>query len=70
MLIDIGLPDIDGYALAQKIDTRFAYPEVRKIALTGYGQPEDRERALKVGFDDHLVKPVDIQALERAIAGT
>jgi CheY-like chemotaxis protein len=41
---------------------------LRLLAVTGYGQAEDRERAKAAGFDDHLVKPVDLTALERALA--
>jgi two-component system, sensor histidine kinase len=56
-LIDIGLPDIDGYETARRI--RAVHRRVRLIALTGHNRPEDRERALAEGFDTHLVKPVD-----------
>lgn len=69
MLIDIGLPETDGYALAQQLNDQSYSRTLRKIALTGYGQAEDKQRALEVGFDAHLVKPVDIATLERAIAG-
>ena len=69
MLIDIGLPDMDGYALVEQLTRLPAARAIRKIALTGYGQPEDRLRALDAGFDAHLVKPVDITILEQAIAG-
>ena len=69
MLIDIGLPDIDGYELVQQLGAMPAGRTSRKIALTGYGQPEDRQRSLTVGFDAHLVKPVNLPMLERAIAG-
>ncbi len=68
MLVDIGLPDIDGYALAQQIDASPQGRQVRKIAVTGYGQPEDRQRALQSRFAAHMVKPVDIDALVRTIA--
>ncbi len=58
-LIDIGLPGVDGYALArmarQSLEARGAY----LIALTGYGQAEDRQKALAAGFDAHMTKPVD-----------
>ena len=67
MLIDIGLPGRDGYQLAR--DVRKALGgQPRLIALTGYGQPEDRRRALDAGFDDHLTKPVDLDTLEAAVA--
>ena len=55
-LIDIGLPIVDGYEVARLI--RESNESGRLVALTGYGQPEDRQRSLAAGFDDHLVKPV------------
>lgn len=69
MLIDIGLPEIDGYELVRLLSKLPLSASLRKIALTGYGQPEDKQRALDVGFDAHLVKPVDMDTLERTIAG-
>jgi K+-sensing histidine kinase KdpD/CheY-like chemotaxis protein len=67
-LIDIGLPGLDGYEVAQRLRTEA--PEIRLIALTGYGQEEDRRRALDAGFDTHLVKPVSPDRLLRALEGT
>ncbi len=67
MLVDIGLPDIDGYQLAQQLR---AMPETSAtvlVAITGYGQAGDRERALQAGFAHHLVKPVDMNALGRVL---
>ena len=64
-LLDIGLPVMDGYELARRL--RALLGAVRLVAVTGYGQPEDRELALQAGFDAHLVKPVDIQALHEAL---
>jgi len=67
MLIDIGLPDIDGYQLASSLR---ALPEMAAtvpVAVTGYGQAKDRERALEAGFVHHLVKPVDMTALVRIL---
>jgi signal transduction histidine kinase/CheY-like chemotaxis protein len=67
-LIDIGLPGLDGYAVARALRT---VPEGRGIflvALTGYGQPEDRRRALEAGFDAHLIKPVDAEELADVLA--
>jgi PAS domain S-box-containing protein len=69
VLLDIGLPEMDGYEVALRLRKLAELNGVRLIALTGYGQSEDRERARAVGFDDHLVKPVEFQALERALAG-
>jgi two-component system CheB/CheR fusion protein len=68
MLIDIGLPGIDGYEVARRVRR---YPELRNvvlIALTGYGRDEDRREALTAGFDHHLVKPVDPGALLALVA--
>lgn len=68
-LIDIGLPLMDGYEVARRI--RAAERQGRRmllVALTGYGLPEDRERALQAGFDAHVVKPVGTQALEELLA--
>ncbi|HEV8579351.1 MAG TPA: response regulator [Thermoanaerobaculia bacterium] len=69
VLCDIGLPDgMDGYAVARELR---ADPELRSaymIALTGYGQEEDRQRAMAAGFDAHLTKPADLDALRRMLA--
>jgi CheY-like chemotaxis protein len=58
VLCDIGLPDIDGYAVAQAIRANPLLDGVYLVALTGYGRAEDRARALAAGFDEHLAKPV------------
>ncbi len=68
VLLDIGLPGMDGYQVARKI--RESNQTTRLIALTGYGQPEDVERSLAAGFDAHLVKPVDFSALDKLISKT
>lgn len=66
-LVDIGLPEMDGYEVALRIragaDGRGPY----LVAVTGYGQPEDRDRALAAGFQAHLVKPVDPAELKRVL---
>jgi len=67
-LVDIGLPGVSGYEVAQLIRQRFAARRIRLIAVTGYGQPTDRERALAAGFDAHLLKPVAPEALQRELA--
>jgi CheY-like chemotaxis protein len=67
-LLDIGLPRMNGYELAQRFRSARNLKAVRLIALTGYGLAEDRERALAAGFDAHLVKPVDLSALESTLA--
>jgi CheY-like chemotaxis protein len=66
-LVDIGLPGIDGYEIARRVRARDARRPVL-IALTGYGQPEDRRRATEAGFDEMLVKPVDPGALTELLA--
>ena len=66
-VLDIGLPVMDGYQLATKLRERLSGSQVRLIAMSGYGQREDRERSLQAGFEQHLVKPVDPQALIDAI---
>jgi CheY-like chemotaxis protein len=65
VLLDIGLPGLDGYQVAQQI--RRTNDAVRLIAITGYGQPEDRERARNAGIDQYLVKPIDAASLARLL---
>jgi CheY-like chemotaxis protein len=67
-LIDIGLPDIDGYHVAQRIRSAPAGDRVILVALTGYGRPEDIRRAREAGFDAHVVKPVDPDALTKTLS--
>ena len=67
-LIDLGLPGTDGYALARRIRQCAPARGVYLVALTGYGQAEDRRRALAAGFDVHLTKPVDPARLEALLA--
>jgi PAS domain S-box-containing protein len=63
MLVDIGLPGMDGYQVAQAIRREPSLKHLLLVALTGYGRPEDKQRAMAAGFDYHLVKPVDLDAL-------
>ena len=65
-LVDIGLPGFDGYEVARRLRDQLG-KGIRLVALTGYGQPEDRDRARQAGFDDHLVKPVDPTQLNRLL---
>jgi signal transduction histidine kinase len=67
-LIDIGLPGLDGNEVARRIRAVFGTDHMSLIAMTGYGQPEDRRRALQAGFDSYLVKPVDPAHLARLLA--
>jgi CheY-like chemotaxis protein len=64
-LLDIGLPVIDGYDLARELRERL--PALRLVAITGYGQGNDRARAFDAGFSAHLVKPVSIADLDRVV---
>jgi signal transduction histidine kinase/CheY-like chemotaxis protein len=64
--IDIGLPGLDGYQLAREVRSHDSHVPWL-VALTGYGQPEDRERALAAGFDRHLTKPVSMAALRQMV---
>jgi signal transduction histidine kinase/DNA-binding response OmpR family regulator len=64
-LLDIGLPAMDGYELARRLRALPAWRHVKLLALTGYGQSTDRARSVDVGFDHHLVKPIDLATLER-----
>jgi CheY-like chemotaxis protein len=57
-ILDIGLPDMDGYQVARRIRSDESHAGMVLIAVTGYGSPEDRERARLAGFDRHLVKPI------------
>jgi CheY-like chemotaxis protein/anti-sigma regulatory factor (Ser/Thr protein kinase) len=66
-LIDIGLPGLDGNEVAQRIRAALDGDRMALVAMTGYGQPEDRRRALQAGFDAYLVKPVDPDDLARTL---
>jgi signal transduction histidine kinase/CheY-like chemotaxis protein len=67
-IIDIGLPDMDGYDVARRLRASSGTRDIQLVALTGYGQEGDRQRALQAGFHLHLVKPVDADTLLSAIA--
>jgi len=62
-ILDIGLPEMDGYELALRLKTQQATPQVALIAVSGYGQEQDRQRSMEAGFAFHLVKPVDTAKL-------
>jgi CheY-like chemotaxis protein/anti-sigma regulatory factor (Ser/Thr protein kinase) len=68
-VIDIGMPVMDGYELAERIRAQQGHARPYLLALTGYGQTTDRARGRAAGFDEHLVKPVDLAHLLRVIAG-
>jgi CheY-like chemotaxis protein len=65
--LDIGLPVMDGYELAGHLRNLPGLAGLQLIALTGYGQDSDRKRAFEAGFQHHLIKPVDISAIEATL---
>jgi len=67
IMLDIGLPGMDGYEVMRRL--KAAGYAGYTIALSGYGQPEDKVKTAKAGFNAHLVKPVDLEAVERALVG-
>jgi PAS domain S-box-containing protein len=70
VLVDVGLPGMDGYEVARRIRAMPEGRRIRLIALTGYGQPEDRRRSRESGFDAHLVKPIDPACLMSALSSS
>ena len=70
ILLDIGLPGLDGYQVAQRIRAEPWGKAVMLVAVTGWGQAEDRARSRAAGFDAHLVKPVDLDALLKLLTDT
>ena len=68
ILLDIGLPGMDGYEVARRLRTMPAASSTRIVAVTGYGQPEDRVRVQREGFDAHMVKPINLQDLKKIFA--
>ena len=67
MLLDIGLPKLDGYEVCRRIRQEAWGKNIVVIALTGWGQDEDKRRSLAAGVDSHLVKPVDYAALKKLL---
>jgi len=68
VFLDIGMPEMDGYEVARRIRGEPRTRDARLVALTGWGQIEDREHSRRAGFDEHLVKPADPAVLERVLA--
>jgi CheY-like chemotaxis protein len=68
-LIDIGLPDVDGYEVARRMRAAPGGRRIGLVAITGYGQAEDQRRAYEAGFDAHLTKPVAPERLKQVMAG-
>jgi len=67
VLLDIGMPGMDGYEVARRIRSNPANRHISLIALTGWGQDEDRKRSVAAGFNHHLVKPADIEQLRQLL---
>jgi CheY-like chemotaxis protein len=67
LLLDIGLPGMDGYELARRLREDPDCSGATLVALTGYGQEEDRRRGREAGFRHYLVKPVDLDAMKRLL---
>jgi CheY-like chemotaxis protein/anti-sigma regulatory factor (Ser/Thr protein kinase) len=68
VVLDIGLPGMDGYEVARRLRAQDDSRRTSLIAVTGYGQENDRQRSLQAGFDEHFTKPVDPEELERFIS--
>ncbi len=67
VILDIGMPDIDGYEIARRIRQESWGKEMLLLALTGWGQEDDRRRAFDAGFDHHLTKPVTAAAIDKLL---
>jgi CheY-like chemotaxis protein len=68
IVMDLGMPIMDGYEAARRIRARPGAREVLMIALTGWGQSDARQRTLEAGFDHHMIKPVDFDEIRRLAA--
>ena len=68
ILMDIGMPGMNGYEVARRIREQPQYNDIKMVALTGWGQEEDRRQSEDAGFDHHLTKPVDFKLLKELIA--
>ena len=67
VLLDIGMPEMDGYEVARRIRAHPGFEDIVLIAITGWGQAEDRRRSQEAGFDEHLTKPPDLQRLKHVL---
>jgi signal transduction histidine kinase/ActR/RegA family two-component response regulator/uncharacterized protein YigA (DUF484 family) len=67
-LVDIGLPGLDGHALARHFRSTPATSAMRLVAVTGYGEASDKQRSLEAGFDEHIVKPIELDTLRGVLS--
>jgi DNA-binding response OmpR family regulator len=67
MILDIGMPDMTGYEVARRVRAESWGEHVFMLAITGWGQEEDKDRAIAAGFDQHMTKPVDVDAVEQRL---
>jgi DNA-binding response OmpR family regulator len=67
-IVDIGLPDVSGYEVARELRAQSTGRRLYLAAVSGWGQPEDRTRALEAGFDHHVLKPVDVGIVRRIVS--
>lgn len=67
--LDIGMPGMTGYEVAQAVRAEPWGREIKLIAVTGWGQPDDRQRARTAGFDRHLIKPIDLAEVDQLLEG-
>lgn len=68
VLLDLGMPDMSGYEVARRLRELPQFQQVSLVALTGWGQDDDRRKTHAAGFDDHMVKPVNVDALQVLLA--
>ena len=68
VLLDIGLPGLDGFEVAKRMRQQPVLQNVVLVAMTGYGQETDRQRSQEAGFDHHLVKPADFEKVRQILA--
>jgi CheY-like chemotaxis protein len=69
VLLDIGLPGMDGYEVARRLRTLLQHRPLKIVAVTGWGQEADRQKSREAGIDVHLVKPIDSGDLQSALGG-
>ena len=68
IVLDIGLPRMDGYEVARRLRSRPEFDDTLLVALTGYGTEEDRRRSAEAGFDEHVTKPPSVESLRSLLA--